>query len=128
MRRTIALLRRRQVNSGLVALILGITTLLLLSGCAGKHVVRNRAAFEAEVLAAMKRQQEAADALFVAAEYARSNGDLTACQFFATPALLIEAAAQAHALRALHLAGILPQDPGGMKPIRPVSDVCGEPA
>jgi hypothetical protein len=91
--------------------------LLLLVGCPKKSVVRNASSFYAETLAALARQEEAADALRHAAVAAKVRGDRDACEQYAKPALLIDASARAQAHRALWLAG-LPYPVDGITPPR----------
>jgi len=117
----------------IVALVVG------LASCT-RYAVRDATTYSAEVAASTARQEEAADALLVAAERAREAGDLEACEEYAAPALLIEAAARQQGNRALWLAGIpyldpetgqLPPkgekqpDPGPSPDPRPVAAVCG---
>jgi hypothetical protein len=107
-----------------------LIALLVLSGCV-RHIVRNEATYTAEIYASIARQNEAADALIVAAEAARDAGDTAACARYAEPALLIQASAEIQGYRALWLAG-LPypggdgEDPGAIPDPEPVSSVCGD--
>ncbi len=112
---------------------------VLLAGCGGKHVVRNASTFQTEVLASLARQEEAASALFAAADKAKAAGDTEACVEYAGPALLIDASAQSQAFRALWLAGLpypvdgeMPPtntkqpDPGPSKPLQDAAAFCEE--
>jgi len=110
----------------------------VVTGCGPRRIVRDAATYTAEILAAVERQQEAMDALWIAADEARSAGDLDACRRYAAPALLIEAKARAQGDRALWLAGLpyrkadgtLPEpgekqpDPGRADALRSLDDVC----
>lgn len=90
---------------------------LVLAGCPAHTVLRDAATFQIETMAALARQEEAAGALRVAAVAALEQGDRASCVLYAEPALLIEAAAQAQAYRALWLAGLpYPTEDGSMPP------------
>lgn len=118
-----------------------LTAVLLVSLLAGcRHqVVRDGTTYTIEIIAALARQEEAATALFAAASEAKLRGDLTACEQYAAPALLIESSAKPQAYRALWLAGLsypdaegrFPKqgtkqlDPGMPKPARAIEEVCG---
>lgn len=97
--------------------------ILLLTSCAA--VSRGQRAYTVEIYAALARQEEAAQALFVAAEAARLAGNHEACVKYATPALLIEQYAANQAHRALYLAGLEEADPGEPQPGRTPDAVCG---
>ena len=79
-----------------------VSALLLAAACAPK-VLRDPATFQAETMASLARQQEAATALLQAAIEAP---DEATCAAYAEPALLIKAKAQPQAYRALWLAGL----------------------
>jgi hypothetical protein len=119
-------------------LIAYFTLVGLLAGCPKRTVVRDASSFTVETLAALKRQEEAASALLLAAESANEAGDAESCRAYAEPALLIEASARAQAYRALWLAGLpypaedgtLPDrgteqpDPGPAREPDPVTLIC----
>lgn len=120
--------------------LLCLSALLVLPACATRYAVRDSTTYATEVAATVARQDEAADALFVAAERAKEAGDWRACAEYAGPALLIEASAQVQANRALWLAdlpypdpetgeappvGTEQPDPGKSPSPRSVVDVCG---
>jgi hypothetical protein len=95
-----------------------LTTLAALTfGCATipKRVQRDSGAYAAEVLAGLAREQDAAAALFEAADNALSAGDVEACRRFVAPALVIQRFAELEAHRALWLAG-LPYPVDGVMP------------
>ncbi len=115
---------------------IGILALSLV-GCAPK-VLRDATTFRVETMAALARQQEARGALFRAAHAAAEREDYEGCVDAAEPALLLEAAAEAHAYRALWLAGLsypvdgtVPPngteqpDPGPMPPLKLLEEICG---
>lgn len=109
-------------------LVTGIVILLLVifgtSGCA--HViVRDANTFTVEVLAAQKRQEEAAVVMRKAAIYLRDVGDRDRCVELAGPLLLIETTAANQAARALFLAGIEKVDPGEPGVVPDASTICG---
>ena len=120
--------------------IMLMMALMMVPACGPKKVVRDASAFRLETMAALARQQEAATALHDAAAQARVRGDRPTCVKYAEPALLIDAAAEAQAYRALWLAelaypdssGEFPSDgedqsdPGAPNPIADVSTVCGD--
>lgn len=93
-----------------------VVILVLLAGCAKKNVVRSAGTFTVETLAALKRQEEAAAALHHAATKAKENGDTASCLRYIKPALLIDAAAQKQAYRALWLADLPYPDANGDMP------------
>lgn len=99
---------------------------IILLACAGKTIIRDAGTFRIETEAAIARQVEAAEALREAAEAAAQAGDLEACERFAEPALLIEAAAEVQGRRALFLAGLEDEDPGQSPEPAPTSTICGE--
>lgn len=104
-----------------------LVVVILMVSCGQKRVLRDAATYEVEIRAAEARQNEAAVALFNAAERARQAGDRLLCAEYAIPALLIEAAATHQAERALWLVHLGPTfDPGPMPEPRDVNEVCGE--
>lgn len=107
---------------------------LLLTGCGKKYVVRDLVTYQVETLAALERQLGASAALKEAAREARQRGDWDACAEYAAPALLIDAAAQVQAHRALWLAGLQypsdqdseeQPDPGPAPEPAEVTEICG---
>ena len=120
-----------------------LPALLLSSACAHHHVVRDSSTFAIEVASSLARQTEAAEALRNGAELALAGGDRELCAELAEPALLIEAAAEVQAHRALWLAalpypvvaddgsltvpdvGTEQPDPGPAPDPDPVDTICG---
>ena len=82
--------------------------ILLFVSCATipKRVIRDTNTYTAEILAGLQREQEAATALFAAADRALAAGEEESCREYAGPALLIQTKAQPQAHRALYLAGL----------------------
>lgn len=89
---------------------------LCLPACKASQVMRQADTFTVETLAALARQEEAADALLDAADAARAAGDLATCKQYAEPALLISASAELQAHRALWLAGLPYPEDGEIPP------------
>ena len=71
-----------------------------------KRVNRDSQTYTMEVLAGLQRQEDAASALFKAANAAAVRGEKKACEEYAQPALIIQAKAEKQAFRALWLAGL----------------------
>jgi len=91
---------------------------LLFASCATipKRVIRDTNTYTAEILAGLQREQEAATALFAAADKAMAAGEEESCREYAKPAILIQAKAKAQAYRALYLAGLPYPLPDGSLP------------
>ena len=97
---------------------------LLLSGCA-KHVVRNAAAYQAEVEWNTLSLERSAELLELAAKERLEDGDREGCLEMAEVAVVLKARAAWHAAMSLHLAG-LGDDPGDEPSIPEADTLCGE--
>lgn len=86
------------------------------SGCAHNRIVRDASTYVAEHVNALSRQENASEALKLAAAAARDADDPALCSRYAEPAFRIDHRAAAEAYRALWLAGLPYPQPDGSMP------------